>query len=391
MGYLPPEVVTDILSRLSVRNLLCFRCVCKQWRSIIDSQDFIHFHFRKCSESKSHLTLILRKDFQLFTVELDALKDAVELPHPLMCYNNRIRILGFCNGLLCICNIAEDIVIWNPSTRKHRFVPSLPVERNSRLALSPLSNVAYGFGYDSAKDDYKLLRISQFDVDISEVKIYSLRTNEWKSIGYKPKSYCYAMRMGVLVNGSLHWAAVNLDYGSAMVLAFDIGSESFREVPLPESVNNHVKRFLLDNRYFMDLGVLDGRLCIVDSFKDMGIDVWVMREYGVKESWTKLVNLPRPERSRVIGVASPLAYSRTGGEVLFEQDTEELFWFDLINHGVKNVKLRGMPKSFEAFVFSSSLVSVNPSTRDHSRNHELGDNKNKKRDDFLSEGFKLVL
>lgn len=39
--FLPLDVVANMLSRLSVRSLVRFRCVCKQWRSLISDPIFI--------------------------------------------------------------------------------------------------------------------------------------------------------------------------------------------------------------------------------------------------------------------------------------------------------------------------------------------------------------
>ncbi|XP_024017828.1 F-box protein CPR1 [Morus notabilis] len=390
MAYLPFEVIIDILARLPVKHLLRLRSVCKPWRSLIDSLDFIHLHIGKSIAAKSNLRLLLRLDSRLFSVGGDdddffALNDAVELPHPLMCYSNEIKILGYCNGLLCIANVAEDIAFWNPSTKTHRLLPFLPLDRTRDLRMSSRFYRVFGFGYDAVNEDYKLVRISQFiGLDYrsfeSEVKIYSLRTNEWKSMEDMPYALWYTDKMGVHVNGFLHWVVIRkieLDE-TGLIVALDVVGESYREIPLPECMNNE---------YQIELGVLGGCVCVLASYKEGGFDVWAMREYGVKESWTKLLKLGHS----VLGVR-PLTYSKNGGDILFEEGYRKLFWYDLNSQRVKDVKIRGAPEVFEAFVCVCSLAPVTARRRrSGGRNHESGEDNNKMRDNFLSEGFKLVL
>lgn len=68
------------------------------------------------------------------------------------------------------------------------------------------------------------------------------------------------------------------------MFAFDLTKEEFRKVPLP------VLTCELDDMPFQYLGHLEGCLCAVQhkSCDCDSIDFWVMTEYGVLESWTKL-------------------------------------------------------------------------------------------------------
>lgn len=89
---------------------------------------------------------VMGKSSDLYAVDFASLGRAVELNHPLMCYSNRIKVLGSCNGILCICNVAEDIALWNPSIRKRKVIPFLPVERRPDSDASLFVARVYGFG-----------------------------------------------------------------------------------------------------------------------------------------------------------------------------------------------------------------------------------------------------
>ena len=263
--------------------------------------------------------------------------------------------------------------------KMHRLLPYLTSERIREPGTSFHGPRVYGFGYDAINDDYKLVRISQFigfDLSFeSEVKMYSLRKNEWKGIEDMPYAVCYTKKMGVHINGFLHWVVIrklemNANELVLLVVALDIVAEIYIEIPLPESLNN---------QYQLDLGVLGGCLCIVANYKDVDVEVWVMREYGVHESWTKLIQLGQSQELRSLKLVRPLTYSKSGGDILFEIDHKKLFLYNLKSQRVKDVKFCGMPDKFEALVCLSSLVSVNASRELDSRNQEPREDSDKMR------------
>lgn len=305
-----------------------------------------------------------------------------ELDHPLMCYSNRIKVLGSCNGLLCICNIADDIAFWNPSIRKHRVIPSEPLIRKETKENSAITTLlaarVYGFGYDSFSGEYKLVSISYF-VDLhnrsfdSHVKIYTMRTDVWKTLTSMPYALCCARTMGVFLSGALHWVVTrDLEPDSLdLIVAFDLRFEVFREVKLPASV---------DGKFDMDVGVLRGMLCMIENRGSEGFDVWVMREYGLVESWCKLFTVEQPRDVKLIKSLRPLGYSKNGDRVMFEQDSKKLCWYNLASKDLSWVRISGMPNNIEGTVCIGSLVPPSLQCRNvQSKNPKSVDEKNKKR------------
>ncbi|CAK8564445.1 unnamed protein product [Lathyrus sativus] len=390
MAELPSEVITEILSRVPAKPLLRLRIICKWWRSLIDSTDFVFFHLSKSRDS----IIILRQHSRLFELDLNSMDRVKELDHPLMCYSNRIKVLGSCNGLLCICNIADDIAFWNPSIRKHRVIPSEPLIRKEPKENNAITTLlaarVYGFGYDSFSGEYKLVSISYF-VDLhnrsfdSHVKIYTMRTDVWKTLTSMPYALCCARTMGVFLSGALHWVVTrDLEPDSLdLIVAFDLRFEVFREVKLPANV---------DGKFDMDVAVLRGMLCMIENRGSRGFDVWVMREYGLVESWCKLFTVEQQPDVKLIKSLRPLGYSKNGDKVLFEQDSKKLCWYNLVSTDLSWVRISGMPNNIEGTVCIGSLVPPSLQRRNvQSKNPKSGDEKNKKRDDFLSKGFKLTL
>ncbi|XVF04731.1 hypothetical protein REPUB_Repub05bG0110400 [Reevesia pubescens] len=132
----PQDLITEILSRLGVEDLLRFRCVSKLWCSLIDSHDFIKLHLSHSLKTKTHRSLILqdRHSSYLYSLDLDSLKTSRKLHHPLDQNDEGTtsKILGSCNGLLALSQsdyFEEDlrITLWNPSTRKSQTLPATEI------------------------------------------------------------------------------------------------------------------------------------------------------------------------------------------------------------------------------------------------------------------------
>lgn len=361
MSDIPAEVIADILSRLPVPSLLRCRSISKSWRSLIDSHHFITLHLNKSLTFKSntnnnHLNLILRHDSELYHVDFPSLSAAVQLNHPLMCYSNRITLLGSCNGLLCICNVADDIAVWNPSLRKHRILPYLPTPRRPDPDTTLFAARVHGFGFDPFAGDYKLVRISYF-VDLhdrtfdSQVRLYSSRTNTWKTLPSMPYALCCALTMGVFVDHALHWVVTRkLEPNQPdLIVAFDLRLEIFVEVPLPELGIGSLS-------FEIDVALLGGCLCMVVNYQNSVVDVWVMKEYGSKDSWCKLFTLVQSREMRSLKSLRPLGYSSDGDKVLLEHDRRRLCWYNLRSKQVSYVRIPGMPNLNEGMICVGSLV-----------------------------------
>ncbi|KAJ8770445.1 hypothetical protein K2173_017936 [Erythroxylum novogranatense] len=390
MSNLPPEMIAAILCRLPAKELVFFRCVSKPWCSLIDAPNFIRLHLRHSLQTSSNLNLIL-KNSTAYSVSFDSLEAPKELDHPLMCYNHCIKVLGSCNGLLCISNVVNDVALWNPSTRKHLVLPSLPFELKRYYGTCTCRVYVYGFGYDSIHDDYKVVRIAQFvgadpKAFESEVKVYSLRQKSWKRIKDMPYFILYPGMNGVFANGALHWVvSENFDSNIAnIVVSLNLATLDYSEVLQPEPVGTN---------FDINLGVLSDCLCLMANFRREHTDVWVMNKYSVKEPWTKLFSVAQHEVVGILRYLKPLAYSKSGNEVLVVQDDRELFCYDIKHKQVKNVPICGAPLIFEVEIFVESLVPPHVSrTSNVNMDYENEEQKDgKKRDDFLSEGFKLIL
>jgi F-box interacting protein len=385
MSSLPDEVILEILSRLPVKPLLCFRCVSKPWLALIDSPQFIKLHLKQSLKTTTNLSLILG-DGYLYSSDFDSLDTAIELDHPLKTPHYETEIVGSCNGLLCLSNKKEDVALWNPSTRKYRKLPVTTLE----FAPDGYDFCQYtvsGFGYDETSDDYKVVRSVRLylaDNLSSGSEVYSLKNDSWRRLPDYPYNLRYLRAFAMLVSGALHWLVTSKAESNRtnLILAFDLGVEEYRLVPRPD---------FSDKDCHMNVGVLGGCLTIYCSNYINRLDVWVMKDYGVKESWTKLFTAMEPfSILDPFWISSfqderPVAYSKSGGEVLLEQfrmedKNQRLVWYDLKNNKkVKNVKIQGAPDKFHADICCGSLVPLGGNREGNTKKQQAGEKQNRKK------------
>ncbi|KAL9159736.1 hypothetical protein ABFS82_08G154100 [Erythranthe guttata] len=384
MRNLPSELIEDILRRLPVKSLKRFRSVAKAWCSLIDSDRFIKMHLRHSLTSLSNRHLITG-GAGVCSVALDSLDKAHAVKPPFDCKSGDM-ISYSCNGIFLL--MSDPPVLWNPFSREYRVLPDCPVEYAATAAECYCNKAGYEFGYDSRNDDYKVIRVLDFRHKIThapmanETKIYSLKSNSWRRIEPLPYPLLFLrLNWRVHVNGVLHTLVPDPDnvYG-ASIMCFSFETERRYQMLLPRRIR--IKGF------DVSLDVTGGCLSVVCNNLDMVV-VWVMKEYGVNDSWVKLVSVTPPvfEGNDYV---KPLVYSKEGGRVLLLGKT--LFWYDLRNQSVDYVFIEGLPFVFYAEACVESLVSLGGEIKNWGCEKEKRKDKTtKKRDDFLSKGFKLVL
>ncbi|XP_026416649.1 F-box protein At4g22390-like [Papaver somniferum] len=182
------------------------------------------------------------------------------------------QTFGSCNGLVCIkpCHNISTICIWNRSTKEFKQVQATPIEYPPYASGDMESRgirTSYGFGFDCKADDFKLLRIVGIKGEcVSEARVYTLGLNSWKSLGFIPYTFYWYRERGLLVDGVLHWIAVQRIGSEAppYVVSFDICDETFRYTPFPD------KRFATHDMSF--LGIWEGKLCLI-LYHDQDNDV----------------------------------------------------------------------------------------------------------------------
>ena len=299
--------------------------------------------------------------------------DFVELPSPYQSPMNRLFVAGSCNGLVCLADVAPSgdhvvlPILWNPSIRKAISLPPSPVV-NVPVFYKAVDHL--GFGYDPITDDYKLVRLvylqggfshNEYETDPPTVQIYTLRTGAWRTIPGRGSRFIIVEKFSLgFVNGSVHWFAEDDndsdddDDDDAMVrnmiISFDIKDEVFHEMAVPKCLEGRLE-------LKMKVAVLGGLLALVPCNSDPDISVpcnsvWVMKEYGVVESWTKLYDIKVGE-----DLESVVGFTKNG-EVLVSM-AGKLLSFNPSSQRTLNVHIHSEYVSFYLDTYMESLVLLN--------------------------------
>ncbi|XP_058753365.1 F-box/kelch-repeat protein At3g23880-like [Vicia villosa] len=301
---LPFDLIVEILYRLPVKLLLQLRCVCKSWNFIISDPKFARKHLTHSTTLGLHLLSCFKpphkcslKPYLLHAVIPNVTTNFTRTVYPHNNFNGYYYILtglncfvGSCHGLLCLSNhFGGLVIIWNPSIRKINELPLIQMPKTSGAIRVEYS---FGFGYDHVNDDYKvvvLLSSILFDnnyymgiyVEKTQVKVHTLGTDYWKSIPDFPFGGILVRDSGQFVSGTINWLAYDKNSnweGHSFIISFDLKKECFRQILQPDYEDIRASA--------RQLGVWKDCMWVVS-----GRDVWLMKEYGNKESWTKLFTI----------------------------------------------------------------------------------------------------
>ncbi|XP_060176429.1 F-box/kelch-repeat protein At3g23880-like [Lycium barbarum] len=315
------DFLTEILSRLPVKSLLRFKSVSKSWFSLICSPEFIKSHLSLSAKNNNTdytnyrvMLRIAQPEFNLKDCSLKSLLhdesviEESDLDYPMKDSSISFLIEGSVNGLICLVRGAEELVLWNPSIKTYKKLPVL------RSKMRDSYRSTYGFGYDEIHDDYKVVCIISRLHDFKEVNMYSLKNNSWQKIDC-PRNGARLINSGEFVNGRLHWAAtadLGLERGWS-ITSFDLANEKWRKVERP--------CYREERDGVLVLGALGSNVSMICNNSTIQVDVWIMNEYGVKESWTKMFTINYTIRTLVDYLFSQFFCLSKRGEFLLRLES----------------------------------------------------------------------
>ncbi|XP_059629980.1 F-box/kelch-repeat protein At3g06240-like [Cornus florida] len=205
-----------------------------------------------------------------------------------------------------------------------------------------------GFGYDHCSDDYKLVKITRHSI-----YVYSVINDSWRKV---EDIGIHVMDHTTQLNGAIHWLYFPLDSDSdytSEIAAFSLADEKLRKIPLPTSFTDRHCQLL----------VFEGCLCVLPV--PLHDALWVMKEYGVYKSWTKLdIKVPFRNTMEPLGLLGNdeallldhtilvlyNARERTCRAVTYR--TKNITYSDVVKSDIHEIEI------FHATIYVDSLVSL---------------------------------
>ncbi|KAK3445855.1 hypothetical protein EUGRSUZ_A01070 [Eucalyptus grandis] len=256
-------------------------------------------------------------------------------------------------GLLCLANAlySDNVYVYNPLTGEYRELPDSEGHQRNREMVS-------GFGFDETEKDYKVIKIVYTIINrngrlyrvllcCSKVQVCSLRSLTRRRLGNATHDL-EATPSQPLVNRRLHWTTV----------------------PVAECMD------LRKGRHH--LAELGGCLSAAVPSLSGALEIWVMKEHGMKESWIKDYSIgsylpkglqnheheeyndPSCKISRILMRKRYGLYVRVlgmlrNGKILLEYHNRALARYDPDRDEAIDLMLEGLPEWFESIVHVSSI------------------------------------
>ncbi|XP_059670621.1 putative F-box protein At1g32420 [Cornus florida] len=350
-NQVPEDVTKEILSRLTVKSLLRFKCVCRHWYFLMKNSSFITKHHNTTTNSR---LIIQHHHYNNLNRAIPILSELIFSSMPPVCYNfdelempnNPEYVIGPLNGIFCLYGRDEDrIFLWNPAIRELKPVLVLPPK------LPPRVDRVYhffGFGLDIISNNLKVVWLRQFyNEEIqniyndTSVALYNLSTDSWKlfEIHLDAISSIIESLSNTYMNGVYYWMTTENFY-NFKILSFDMHNENFQELPGPPDITESQFGFL---------ATYNGSIVMILYYPqevEKYFEIWAMEEKGF---WIKQLTVgPVLDNLCPVGI-------RDNGDLFGTINTSRLV---LYNNHATEINNLGHYNSSKVFIYKESLVSV---------------------------------
>ncbi|KAF7831424.1 F-box protein interaction domain protein [Senna tora] len=338
---LPSPITTNILLRLPIMSVLICKCVC---------------HTKL--EAKFKLPL---RDAKMVLDKMLEAKNGGRKRSYIACKprDDKFAVVNSCKGLLCLCDPMhrDPLVVCNPITGEFIRLPE------TRKILRGTCDS--GFGYHEKTREFKVIRVyDNYAQDPANAKkwlsngrvaeMLTLGNGTWKSVGVGivPSD----LRFPTSVNGALHWLCPFSAGTEKLIVRFSFELERFETFPCPLCQDNIHGVSELRN---ISMGELEGRLYLCGIFDYDHINLWLMKKYGVRDSWTMVYNIDMMTAQRwPFGFYRPIKSFNNGAAILMYHSLNCLIYHEHGGCGFNLFDVSGTQVKFEAFAHIPSLIPL---------------------------------
>lgn len=360
---LPCEITMEILSRLPVRSVKSCKCVCKSWLNLLETEEFLKSHL-----SKAVPGLVVSDPDSCIIYDFNDAPDLEE--HELhydpvidFKFNHFGAIHGSVNGALLVSYLSVDsrhsdlLCVLNPVTFEY-----IQLSRSEEFVFKENRVVTYGFGESRETRQLKAVRIFHDCIRLPEefltiykleCRVYTLGTRSWRSIEPGPMLEYDGDSIGALLYGNLHWLVYNAA-SIPTIACFDLEDESFSYFHAPPELP-------CNGLLLLDLHALEDCLCVSNNMSDEEFVVWFMKDYKVKNTWTKDLVISKLEVPYFVRLdyqtPHPVKMFKDG-EILMIWGGTCFFYYSAKDDTTRELEVFEMYSDIETILHTSSFFSL---------------------------------
>lgn len=340
VSLLPYDLIFKILLLLPAKDLLKLTLVCKTWRTLINSPNFIEAHTTRCETVVTFLKQFSESHPNTFNIDANNNQFTLFDPNPpqkqklqiyLMEFKHKTatitdpnisgfrEILATCNGLILATNKTGTLLILNPTTRKLLQLKS--------GTIVPNRNESYGFVFTPKTQQYKAVHVFRDESGHIDTEILSLSTMSWtacrvpsfglfRDFTHKPVS----------TSGVVYWlpGTQNVNY----IVSMDTDTEKFARINLPVTATGMNDR-LIENRGFLNF---------VAQMTVYRIQLWTLKRAECEEIWVKKCTINMDYD--ITGLV-PLFMTKNGRFLVFKMWREAIYEYDIEEEEMGKVVVDG--------------------------------------------------
>ncbi|GMP58693.1 hypothetical protein CsSME_00022276 [Camellia sinensis var. sinensis] len=350
----------EIFTRLPVKSLCRFRCVCKSIRSLTLNNNndpfFLDLHLSRSQTRPQATTLLIPairsgNSFEILSAEVGGgpLTHLYTIPGG---YDYHHRTFSFdVNGLLFFpgdsCSNTCPFVC-NPTTRQFLKLP--PLESCNPDTCYQV--IDYFLGFDPSTRIFKVVNIHLYlESDMMVCRVFTLGSHSsggsWRTIHpgfpFEGCGWFINPTKSVCLNGAIHWFLK----AKNVIVAFDLKDENFHVIPLPNH-DGGVFQCQLSQTVLIQV---NGFLAVIGynypRFRIRKMEMWVLEDYQRHVWINHIIDLPcsdyqyfRPLGSIPTGEILLLPYRNLSSVV----SEVRVFYYDMKNRSFRITEIIQPPK-----------------------------------------------